>query len=79
MDYDRVPTLKSSIYAIVVKEIMNVNSNIFQRYRQDDLRTKIKKTLDNENDRGNNGDMDPLVEFKRPKYEMETDEDVLNR
>jgi len=50
-----------------------------KRYRQDDLRTKIKKTLDNEKDRGNNGDMDPLVEFKRPKYEMETDEDVLNR
>jgi len=50
-----------------------------KRVRQDDLRTKIKKTLDNEKDRGNDGDSDPLVKFKVPRFEMETDEEVLNR
>ena len=43
------------------------------------MRTKIKKTLDD--DRNNREDEnDPIVEFRvPPKFEMETDEEVLKR
>lgn len=48
-----------------------------KRVRTDDLRTKIKKTLDD--DRSKSSENEAIVEFRVPKYEMETDEEVLNR
>ena len=56
-----------------------VNLNSLQRIRNDDLRTKIKKTLHDDRNRSNEDG--PIVEFRvpNPKPEMETDEEVLNR
>ena len=55
---------------------------MFQRVsvRQDDLRTKIKKTIDLDRDiKSNNFDGDSIVKYTKPKYEMETDEEILIR
>lgn len=50
-----------------------------KRVRNDDLRTKIRKTLHDDRNRSNEDG--PIVEFRvpNPKPEMETDEEVLNR
>ena len=49
-----------------------------QRFRNDDLRTKIKKTL-SDDQKGNEDSQ--IVDFRVPKIkpEWETDEEVLNR
>lgn len=50
-----------------------------KRVRHDDLRTKIKKTLDDDLDRKGQ-DNDQLVKFREPrKFEYEEDEEVLQR
>jgi len=60
---------------------LNKRESPRKKFRNDDLRTKIKKTLDD--DRNRNEENGPIVEFRVPnpkkKLEMETDEDVLNR
>jgi len=49
-----------------------------KKFRNDDLRTKIKKTLSDDQNGNEDG---PIVEFRVPKTkpEWETDEEVLNR
>ena len=50
-----------------------------KRVRNEDLRTKIKMTLDDDLDRKSR-DNNQIVEFRQPrKYEYEEDEEVLQR
>ena len=50
-----------------------------KRVKTEDLRTKIRMTLDDDKDRKNEDNSQALVEFRVPKYERETDEEVLKR
>ena len=50
-----------------------------KRVRHEDLRTKIKMTLDDDLDRKSR-DNEQIVEFRQPrKFEFEEDEEVLKR